>query len=113
MENTSSQKISEALNLLEEAAQQKKDELQSALADKYTTLRGVIVDTERNVMKSLSGARNHVVDVATHAKDVGVERARKISHDVDRNVHLNPWSYLAGTAVIGLLLGYILGRNRK
>jgi len=29
------------------------------------------------------------------------------------HVHRNPWPYIGGTAAIGLLLGYILGRNRK
>lgn len=113
MEHTSSEKISEALKLLEEAATQKKDELKNAMSDKYTHLKNVIVETESSLVKSLSDARKHAVEAAAHAKDIGVDKAVEIAHDVDKNVHRNPWPYIGGTAVVSLLLGYILGRNRK
>jgi ElaB/YqjD/DUF883 family membrane-anchored ribosome-binding protein len=113
MEHTSSEKISEALKLLEEAATQKKDELKSVMSDKYTHLKDVIVETEHSLVKSLSDARKHAIEAAVHAKDVGAEKAREIAGDVDKNVHKNPWPYVGGAAVVGLLLGYILGRNRK
>jgi ElaB/YqjD/DUF883 family membrane-anchored ribosome-binding protein len=113
MEHTSSEKISEALKLLEEAAMQKRDELKSVMSDKYTHLRNVIVETESNLVKSLSAAGRHAVEAAAHAKDVSVEKAKEIAGDVDKHVHRNPWPYIGGSAVVGLLLGYILGRNRK
>jgi ElaB/YqjD/DUF883 family membrane-anchored ribosome-binding protein len=113
MEHTSSEKILEALKLLEEAAAQKKDELKSAISDKYTHLRNVIVETESSLAKSLSDAGKHAVKATAHAKDVGVGKARELAGDVDRNVHHNPWPFIGGTAGVGLLLGYILGRNSK
>lgn len=113
MEHTSSEKIADAFKLLEEAATQKKDELKSLMSDKYTHLRDMIVETEGNVVRSLSDAGKHAVKAAAHAKDVGVEKAREMAGDVDKHVHRNPWPYIGGTAAIGLLLGYILGRNRK
>ena len=113
MESTSSEKISEALKLLEEAATQKKDELKSMVSDKYTHLRSVIAETESSLAQSLSDAGQRAVEAAAHARDVGVEKAREVARDVDKSVHRNPWPYIAGTAVAGLLLGYILGRNRK
>ena len=113
MEHTSSENIAEALKLLEEAAKQKKEELKSIMSDKYTHLRSAIVETESSLVKSLSDAGKHAVEAATHAKDVGVEKAREIAGDVDQHVHRNPWPYIGGTAVVSLLLGYILGRNRK
>jgi ElaB/YqjD/DUF883 family membrane-anchored ribosome-binding protein len=113
MEHTSSEKMAEALKLLEEAAKEKKEELRSAMSDKYTHLRNMIVDSEQSLARSISAAGRHAVEAAAHAKDVSVEKAREIARDVDKNVHNNPWPYLAGTAAVGLLLGYILGRNRK
>lgn len=113
MEHTSSEKMSEALKLLEEAATQKKDELKSVISDKYAHLKSVIVETESSLVKSLAGARKHAVEAAAHAKDAGVEKAREIAGDVDKSVHQKPWPYIAGSAGVGLLLGYILGRNRK
>ena len=113
MEHTSSESIAEALKLLDEAAQQKKDELRTVMSDKYTNLRSLIMENDSSLMNSLSDARKHAVEAAVHAKDVGVEKAREIARDVDKSVHQNPWPYIAGSAVVGVLLGYILGRNRK
>lgn len=113
MEHTSNEKIGEALKLLDEAAKQKRDELRTLMSDKYTHLKNIIVETESSVGKSLSDARRHAAEVATHARDVGVEKAREFATDVDKHVHHNPWQYIAGTAAVGLLLGYMLGRNRK
>ena len=113
MKSTSGERISESLKILEEAAKLKKGELKSVLSDKYTNLRSVIVEAESSVRKSLSHAKNHSVDAVTQAKDASVEKVCKIADDVDKNVHLNPWPCIAGTAVVCLLLGHILGRNRK
>ncbi len=113
MEHTSNEKIGEALKLLDEAARQKKDELRTIMSDKYAHLKSIIVETEGSVGKSLHDARKYAVEAATHARDVGVEKAKEIASDVDKHVHHNPWQYIAGTAAVGLLLGYMLGRNRK
>jgi ElaB/YqjD/DUF883 family membrane-anchored ribosome-binding protein len=113
MEHTSNEKISDALKLLEEAAKEKKEELRSALTNKYAHLKNIIVETEVNFARSLSDARRHVVEAAVHAKDVSVEKTQEIAHDVNRNVHHHPWPYIGGAAVVGLMFGYILGRNRN
>lgn len=113
MEHTSSEKIAEALKLLEDAATQKRDELKSVMADKYKHLKHVIVETESSLAHSLSDAGRQAVKAATHARDVSVEKARELAGDADKHVHRNPWPYIGGAAVVGVLLGYILGRNRK
>jgi len=113
MKHTSNENIAEALELLEEAAQQKKDDLMTVMSDKYTSLRTMIMEKEGSLMKSLITAKDHAVEAATHAKDAGVEKVREVAHDVDKSVHQNPWAYIAGTAGVGLLVGFILGRSRK
>ena len=113
MEHTSSENMAEALKLLELAATQKKDELKTVLVDKYANLRNLIAENEESVVKSLANAKAHAIEAVAHAKDVSVEKAREVAREVDKSVHQNPWPYLAGTAAVGLLLGYILGRNRK
>ncbi|MCX7009009.1 MAG: hypothetical protein NTY53_17470, partial [Kiritimatiellaeota bacterium] len=111
MEATSSAKIEEALKLLEEAAKQKKDELKAAMSDKYTHLKSVLVETEHNLAQKLSEAKTHAVESAAHAKDVVVDKTCEVARGVDKSVHENPWPYIGGTAAVGLLLGYILGRK--
>jgi ElaB/YqjD/DUF883 family membrane-anchored ribosome-binding protein len=105
--------IEEALKLLEEAAKQKKDELRTVMSDKYTHLKHLIMESESSLVQSLTEAKTHAAAAAVHAKEASVEKARELAGDVDKNVHRNPWAYIGGTAVISLLLGYILGRNPK
>ena len=114
MEQTqsSSENFAAALKLLEEAAKQKKDELRAVMSDKYTNLRSLILEKEGSLMKSFTVAKDQAIEMTAHAKEAGVEKAREIAHDVDKNVHQNPWPYIGGSALVGVLLGYILGRNR-
>ena len=113
MEHTSSQNIAEALKLLDEAAKQKKDELRTLMSDKYTNLRSLIMENESSLMESLATAKDHAFEAASDVKEAGVEKAREIARDVDKGVHQNPWPYIAGSAMVGVLLGCILSRSRK
>ncbi len=113
MEHKSSENIAAALKLLEEAAKQKKDELRTLMSDKYTNLRSLIVEDEGSLMESLSTAKDHALEAAADVKEAGVEKAREIARDVDKGVHQDPWPYIAGSAVVGVLLGYILGGSRR
>jgi len=110
---TSSENFAGALKLLEEAAKQKKEELRAVMSDKYTNLRNLILEKESSLMKSLTSAKEQALETATHVKEISVEKAREITRDVDKNVHQNPWPYIAGSAVVGVLLGFILGQSRK
>jgi ElaB/YqjD/DUF883 family membrane-anchored ribosome-binding protein len=113
MERKSSENIAAALKLLEEAAKQKKDELRTIMSDKYTNLRSLILEDEGGLVESLTAVRDHALEAATDVKEAGVEKAREIARDVDKGVHQNPWPYIAGSAMVSVLLGYILGRSRK
>lgn len=112
-EDKSNVSIEEALKLLEGAAKQKKDELKTVMADKYTHLRSAIVEAESGLVSSLSEAKKHAAEAAARAKEVSVEKAKELAGEVDVSVRRNPWAYIGGTAVIALLLGYVLGRDRK
>ena len=105
MEHKSSENIAAALKLLEEAAKQKKDELRTLMSDKYTNLRSLIMESESSLMESLTTAKDHALEAASDVKEASVEKAREIARDVDKNVHQNPWPYIAGSAVVGVLLG--------
>jgi len=113
MKRRSSENIAAALKLLEEAAKQKKDELRTIMSDKYTNLRSLILENETSLMESLTTVKDHAFEAATDVKDAGVDKAREIARDVDEGVHQNPWPYIAGSAAVSVLLGYILGHSRK
>ncbi len=103
----SNEKIAEALKLLNEAAKDKKSEMAGMLADKYETLKQVILDSEGSVGGAFMRGERRAVEAALQAKEYGIRKAK----EVDEHVHDNPWPYIGGAAVVGLLFGYILGRK--
>ena len=66
-----------------------------------------------NETKSFATAKELALQAAAEVKEASIEKARELARNVDKNVHHNPWPYIAGSAAVGLLLGYILGRNRN
>ncbi|MDD5482378.1 MAG: hypothetical protein PHP98_01810 [Kiritimatiellae bacterium] len=109
---TGNEKLSEALKLLEEAAQSKKSELQNIIKGKYSNLREALSDKEEDVVKALAAAKKRALEAASHATEIGSERAREIASDIDKQVRENPWPYIGGVALGALLIGFILGRSK-
>ena len=95
---TSNAKISEALELLNEAAQEKRDELKDLMADKYTHIREAMGHTKQMAQQAINQGKDKVVEIAG---------------DVDKRVHKDPWVYIAGAAAASLVLGYLMGSKRK
>jgi ElaB protein len=105
----SNEKIAEALKLLNEAAQEKKSDLAGMIADKYETLKQVIVDSEKSMGHAFARGEKRAVEAAMQAKEFGIKKAK----EVDERVHDNPWPYIGGAALVGILVGYILGRKNN
>ena len=112
METTSNEKISEALKLLEEAAKDKKDEIRNLVTNKYTHLKGALVDAEHSASEVLTAAQKRAVEALIHARDVSTEKVKVCATVVDDQVHANPWPYIGGSALVALLAGYIMGRKK-
>jgi ElaB/YqjD/DUF883 family membrane-anchored ribosome-binding protein len=108
---TSTEKISEALKLLEEAAREKKSELQNMLKGRYSTLKEVLTDKEQDIADALGVAKKRALEAAAHATDISSKRAKEMAEELDEQVHENPWPYIGGVAIGALLVGYILGRK--
>ena len=106
---TSNTKINEALELLNEAAKEKKDELKGLMANRFSHIREAMtagVGHGKEIIK-------HTQDLTQEAIDQGKEKVKEIAGDVDQRVHKDPWVYIAGTAAATLLLGYFMGSKRK
>lgn len=101
-QSASHDKLVEALHLLEEAAREKKDEVRTLVADKFTHLKEAVIGAEQDAVKAV--------------RDAGccaAEKAKVVAKEVDEHVHENPWPYIGGVAAVSLLLGFILGRSRR
>lgn len=107
--NHSSKKFEEALHLLNEAAREKKEEIQNLLNDRYTQIRDVVEDAAKKGRKGVRRAKND----AEEWLDEGTETIREVASELDDRVHENPWAYLGGVAVGALLLGFILGSSSR
>ncbi|MFA4944271.1 MAG: hypothetical protein WC789_06180 [Lentisphaeria bacterium] len=110
---TSSEKISDALKLLDEAARERKDELKAMLSGKFASLKDTVVEEETKLKEMLSVAGKRAAETARHYKDVSAEKAKEIATVVDESVHENPWPYIGGAALGALLLGYFMGRRKS
>ena len=107
--SNSTKKFEEALQLLNDAAKEKKDEIQNLLGDKYTDIRRIIEQTAAKQKKNIQ----RVQRVAEDWMEDGGEKIREVASDVDESVHENPWPYIGGAAIGALLLGFILGSSSR
>lgn len=109
VQTNSNKKFEEALELLNEAARDKKQEIQQLFGDKYSTIKSALQDAASQQGERLNRLRQQ----ATDAYETGSERVREVAAEVDEKVKENPWPYIGGVAVGALLLGFILGASRN
>lgn len=95
-------RIAEALELLNEAAKDKKTELQHLISNKFGDLKSLVEGVAGKVQRET---------VDTYQR--GKEKIEDVMSEVDKSVHKNPWPYIGGAAVFALFLGYLLGRSKK
>ncbi len=89
-------KIHEALDLLNEAAKEKKEELYGMIGDRYAEIRELLSGQAENGVEFLHQAKKRV------AKELHAEEAR---------VRRNPWPYLGAAAFVALVAGMALGKK--
>ncbi len=100
MEHNGHKKIEDAFHLLNQAAKEKKEELQNLLRSKYDDIREVLQET--------AGEK-----VADQVLEEGRRRLEEAASEVDAAVKKNPWPYVLGVAAAALIVGYLLGSSQK
>ncbi|MBI4715709.1 MAG: DUF883 family protein [Nitrospirae bacterium] len=94
-------RIQDALELLNEVAKEKRTDLVNLISSKYGHLKSTLESMEEKIQHG-----------STEAYRQGKEKVVTAAKEVDESVHKRPWPYIAGAAVVTLLLGYILGRSK-
>lgn len=107
--NQSSNKFEEALHLLNEAAREKKEEIQNLLNNRYTDIRDVVQDAAKKGRKSYRRVQEDAEDWLGE----GGESIREAASELDDHVRENPWAYLGGVAVAALFLGLLIGSSSR
>lgn len=104
-QTNSTEKINEALALLNEAARDKKDEFGELLGDKYGDLKSAVLGMESELEAK---ARLGVQKVKSVSHDAS-ENIKQVASAVDQKAHEDPWKTfgwaVAGAFVVGILLG--------
>lgn len=101
-------KIQEALELLNEAAKEKKEEVHDVIGAKYEHLREMFSGALENGQAVAEEARKSL-SKTLQAQEKKVKAA---AAEWDKKIHKNPWAYVGGAALGSLVLGMILARKK-
>lgn len=85
-ESESNEKIHRALELLRQASKEKQIELVHMMHGIYEDVKG--------------------------AQEKAVEKAKTVAKQVDNSAHKNPWAYIGGAALVGLIVGFFVRLRR-
>ncbi|MEJ2588878.1 MAG: hypothetical protein P8165_15145 [Deltaproteobacteria bacterium] len=108
MTKQDSQKISNALAVLNEAAREGRDELNEMFSQKYSDLKSAVRKAEAQLSESAKDRAHRLGEV----KDATMERVKDTAREVDRKVHESPWPILGSIVAGALLIGFLLGRKK-
>ncbi len=101
-------KIQEALELLNEAAQGKKEEVFELLGDKYEHLKEFFESVASNG-EAIAGQTKKQIVKSLHQEE---KKLKEVATQWDKKVHKDPWAFLGGVALGSLVLGLILARKK-
>jgi ElaB/YqjD/DUF883 family membrane-anchored ribosome-binding protein len=96
----SAETLNEALALLNQAAKEKRGEVEKLVNDKYTDLKSL-----------LGGSAQASAEWLKAKGKVASETMQEAALDVNESVHQHPWYYIGGAAFGALILGYMLGHR--
>jgi ElaB/YqjD/DUF883 family membrane-anchored ribosome-binding protein len=102
MDRFDDKRINEALELLNGVARDRKAELEAAVRNKYTDLTSLV-----------SALGDQARSRVTEKYEANKQKVIDVAGDIDQRVRRDPWGFIGGAALTGLLLGLLLGRSRR
>lgn len=107
--NGSGKKLTDALELLNEAAREKKDEIRNLIGDRYSAIQDAMQDVVSQGKRTFKKAKNE----AQGFLQEGEEKVEKTVRTVNKEIQKSPWKYIGGTALGALVLGFLLGNSKR
>ena len=102
-----SDKIYEAIELLNEAAKDKKAELYELIDDKYSYIKEVLTEKAETGKEVVNQAKKQLLRTLVEEEEKIVKKAK----DLDKKVRRNPWPLLGVVAFGSVLFGIIMGKK--
>ena len=99
---TPNEKISEALNLVNEAKN-----------EKIETTKATLNETYSNGMDRARDLSQQAQEKLKESKVKTFERMRETREDAETRIKEKPFQYLLGAGLFGILLGFLFGMKRK
>lgn len=106
---SSNEKLAEALELINEALKQKKDEMWELISDKYSDIKDFFEDKVEEGKTVVNKTKKNTLK----AVEEGEETVKETAKQIEKGIKDNPWPYLGGVAFGFLLLGFIMGGDKE
>jgi ElaB/YqjD/DUF883 family membrane-anchored ribosome-binding protein len=97
------EKMDEALDYLNRAAEKKKEQLTKLIDRKYSNVRAVL--------NGGKGLFYQIRQDSVSALEAGEETLKRTTKEIEHKIHGNPWPFVGGVGITCLLLGYLLRRK--
>lgn len=102
-------KISDAIRVLNQVAQDKKTEVEKMVEDKYSKLREAWFEAARQGRKTLRRFGKVTEDAFNQKGNEFKGKAKEL----DKKIRKNPWPYIGAASASALALGVALGKSKK
>jgi ElaB/YqjD/DUF883 family membrane-anchored ribosome-binding protein len=99
------EKLHEVLEILNEAAKEKKAELYELIGEKYSTIAHALSDKAENGKHAVGKAKKQLIKTLQEEEERLLDKAK----EVDRQAHENPWAFIGTVAFVSFLFGMRFG----
>lgn len=101
-------KIHEALELLNQVAHEKKDELWETITEKYTAVKDMLHEATDNGLDAAIQIKKDLLK-KLHEEE---KKIASVAHQIDKKVHKEPWKVIGGVAAASLIIGALWARRK-
>ncbi len=101
-------KLQQALELLNEAAQEKKEELYELIGGRYSHIKEILTEYADNGKT----AANHVKKRFVRGLHNEEKKVMNMAEDLNERIHDNPLLFLGGVALSSFIIGFSLGHKK-
>lgn len=106
-----SQKVRDALKVLDSVAKESSEDLERMLRSDYKNFKRTLTQAVPKIEHALEDYSSAAIDALDTAKHFASEKASEVAHQVDGSIRKNPYPFMIGTAVVGGLVGAALART--